>query len=119
MNQIVEGARQRVQLTHKVDREPGVLVVNEILDLCGESYQAADEKRSKSSKKLFDDTGIIALVCWHDCVLYWLNMKEAGKKQYYMLTLIDKLFKELPNNLTVGLLYDIVCQLHRSVAKVR
>jgi len=102
----------------RADREPGVLVANEVLDLCGESYQAADEKRSKSSKKLFDDTGIMALVCRHDRVLFWVNMTEAGEKQYYMLALLDKLFMELPSNLTVGFLYDIACQLHRSISKV-
>ncbi|KAF9512719.1 hypothetical protein BS47DRAFT_1297322 [Hydnum rufescens UP504] len=44
-------------------------------------------------------------------------MMEAGEKQYYILTLIDKLFKELPINFTVSFLYDIACQLHHSMSK--
>jgi hypothetical protein len=119
MKQYVERIKTTRPRNPTADREPGVLVANEILDLCGESYKAADEKRAKSSRKLFDDTGIMALVCRHDRVLYWVNMTEAGERQYYMLTLLDKLFKELPQNLTVGFLYDIACQLHRSISKVR
>ncbi len=118
MKRDMERIKAKAAPTPRADREPGVLVANEVLDLCGESYQAADEKHSKSSKKLFDDTGIMALVCRHDRVLFWVNMTEGGEKQYYMLALLDKLFRELPSNLTVGFLYDIACQLHQSISKV-
>ncbi|KAG2119474.1 uncharacterized protein F5147DRAFT_741904 [Suillus discolor] len=44
-------------------------------------------------------------------------MTSAGEKQYYVLALIKKLFEHLPPTMTVGILYDIACQLERSCLK--
>ncbi|KII96213.1 hypothetical protein PLICRDRAFT_99056 [Plicaturopsis crispa FD-325 SS-3] len=44
-------------------------------------------------------------------------MTTAGERQYYALALIKRLFEHLPPTMTVGILYDIGCQLHRSCAK--
>ncbi|KAI4294109.1 hypothetical protein K525DRAFT_291263 [Schizophyllum commune Loenen D] len=44
-------------------------------------------------------------------------MTTAGESQYYAIALVQKLFEELPQHATVGLLYDIACQLHRSCVK--
>jgi hypothetical protein len=88
-----------------------------ILDGCSESFTAADEKRQKASTQFFSDTGLMALLCRHDRVLWLANMTSAGEKQYYALTLIKKLFENIPSTFTVGVLYDIACQLHRSLVK--
>jgi Kyakuja-Dileera-Zisupton transposase len=88
-----------------------------ILDGCNESFIAADERRQKASTQFFSDTGLMAMLCRHDRVLWLANMTSAGEKQYYALALIKKLFENIPSNLTVGLLYDIACQLHRSFVK--
>ena len=45
-------------------------------------------------------------------------MTSAGERQYYALALIKVLFRHLPNNWTIGLLYDVACQLERSMRKV-
>ena len=44
-------------------------------------------------------------------------MRTAGEKQFYAIALIRKLFSHLPLAATVGVLYDIGCQLHRSALK--
>ncbi|KAJ6534507.1 hypothetical protein DFH09DRAFT_1092099 [Mycena vulgaris] len=54
-----------------------------VLDKCESSFKAADEKREKASTKFFDDTGIMGLLCCHDRVLWLVNMRSAGEKQYY------------------------------------
>lgn len=87
------------------------------LDGCLESFTAADEKRTKASTKFFADTGLMALLCRHDQVLWVVNMTTAGERQYFAIALLLKLFKTLPNNMTVGLMYDIACQLERSCLK--
>jgi hypothetical protein len=84
------------------------------LDACNESFTAADERRVKASTTFFSDTGLMALLCRHDRVLWLVNMTSAGEKQYYAFALIQRLFENLPPTMTVGLLYDIACQLHRS-----
>ncbi|KAF9520748.1 hypothetical protein BS47DRAFT_1286508, partial [Hydnum rufescens UP504] len=93
-------------------------VANEISDLCGKSFNVANEARSKSKKSKFDNTGLVAAVCRHDPVWYLVNMTEAGEKQYYMFAILDKIFQEIPGNFTVGFLHDLACQYHRSMMKV-
>jgi hypothetical protein len=89
-----------------------------VLDGCGESFVAADEKREKASTHFFfTDTGLMALLCRHDRVLWIVNLTSAGEKQHYALALLDRLFKHLPCQMTVGLLYDIGCQLEQSCHK--
>ncbi|KAG2075018.1 hypothetical protein BDR04DRAFT_1126348 [Suillus decipiens] len=43
------------------------------------------------------------MLCHHDCVLWLTNMMLAGEKQHYALTLIKKLFNNLPPEMTIGL----------------
>jgi len=45
-------------------------------------------------------------------------MTSAGEWQYYALALIKALFLHLPSNWVVALLYDVACQLERSMRKV-
>ncbi|KAG1809553.1 hypothetical protein EV424DRAFT_1473854 [Suillus variegatus] len=99
------------------DYEDGMRVPISVLDDCGDSFLAADEKCEKASTQFFADTGVMAMLCRHDCVLWLANMMSAGEKQHYALTLIKKLFDNLPTDMTIGLLYDIGCQLHRSCLK--
>ncbi|KAI0337661.1 hypothetical protein BDW22DRAFT_1339467, partial [Trametopsis cervina] len=42
---------------------------------------------------------------------------SAGEKQHYALALLQCLFRHIPDHHTVGVLYDIGCQLHRSCIK--
>ncbi|KAL4069116.1 hypothetical protein J3A83DRAFT_4359151 [Scleroderma citrinum] len=79
-----------------------------VLDGCGDSFHAADEKQQKAS------TWLMALLCHHDHILWLLNMTSAGEKQHYALVLVKCLFEHLPAIITVGLLYDIGCQLEHS-----
>ncbi|KAF9508764.1 hypothetical protein BS47DRAFT_1397478 [Hydnum rufescens UP504] len=97
--------------------EPGMNVPNSVLDMCGDSFIAADGDHIKASTQRFDDTGLMALLCCHDIALYVANMHTAGEKQFYAFALIAALFKELPEWWTVGILYDIACQIHRSLLK--
>lgn len=61
--------------------ETGIKVPNSILNLCGDSFKAADDKRVKASTQYFSDTGLMALLCRHDRVLWLANMTSAGEKQ--------------------------------------
>ncbi|KAF7341610.1 hypothetical protein MSAN_02058400 [Mycena sanguinolenta] len=97
--------------------EGDMKVPRSVLDECESSFKAADEKREKASTQFFDDTGIMALLCRHDRVLWLVNMRTPGEKQYYALALLETLFQHLPSNIQVGVLYDIACQLHRSCTK--
>ncbi|KAJ7050371.1 hypothetical protein C8F01DRAFT_1092378 [Mycena amicta] len=87
------------------------------LDACEASFKAADESREKASTKFFAQTGLMALVCRHDIVLFLVNMETAGEKQYYALLLLEMIFQHLPRDIVLGCLYDIACHTHRSCVK--
>ncbi|KAJ7190076.1 hypothetical protein GGX14DRAFT_580179 [Mycena pura] len=80
-------------------------------------FKAADEKREKASTKFFDDTGLMALLCRHDRVLWLVNMRTPSEKQYYIFLLLETFFQHLPLEILVGFLYDIACQSDRSCGK--
>ncbi|KAJ7657014.1 hypothetical protein B0H17DRAFT_1146039 [Mycena rosella] len=113
--------KARTQAEEEDDKYEGasLKVPRSVLNECKSSFKAADDKREKASTKFFDDTGIMGILCRHDRVLWLVNMRTAGEKQYYVLVLLETLFQHLPANIRVGILYDIACQLHRSCVKYK
>ncbi|KAG1857793.1 hypothetical protein F4604DRAFT_1931288 [Suillus subluteus] len=111
------GTKRKKPEGNKDGYKDGMRIPVSTLDACGESFLAADEKQEKASTHFFADMGIVALLCRHDCVLWLVNMTSAGEKQYYALALIKKLFEHLLPTMTIGILYDIACQLERSCLK--
>ncbi|KIJ30957.1 hypothetical protein M422DRAFT_783872 [Sphaerobolus stellatus SS14] len=93
------------------------ILPDHVLDECEKSFTAAQEKTAKASGKYYADTGLMALVCRHDRLLWVVNMTTPGEQQHYAFALLDKLFQHIPMDWHVGLLYDIGCQLERSMAK--
>jgi hypothetical protein len=89
-----------------------------ILDDCKDSFIAAQQNIVKASKNFYDDTGVMAILCRHDRPLWMVNMTSPGERQHYAFALIEMLFSHLPTTWTVGLMYDIGCQLERSMVKV-
>ena len=98
--------------------EEGLSIPVSVLEGCEKSFLAANENKEKASTAEFSDTGLVACVCRHDRVLWLVNMTTAGEKQYYAIALLEALFRELPTWWSMGVLYDIGCQLHRSITKV-
>src|SRR5258705_8491234 len=92
---------------------PGLKVTEETYDGCKQSFIAADEHHEKASKKYFDDTGIMAAVCCHGIPLLYVNVWTPGEQQFYVLSLLVKLFEHLPDMWMIGCLYDIGCQIDR------
>ncbi|KIJ08143.1 hypothetical protein PAXINDRAFT_18694 [Paxillus involutus ATCC 200175] len=84
-----ERGRRVLHPSEDEDRvEEGMRVPALVLNGCGESFVAADEKREKASTHFFADTELMALLCRHDHVLWLVNMTSAGEKQHYALVLI-------------------------------
>jgi len=110
-------ARNQGHLDRESDFETGLHVPTTVLDACNDSFVAADSNCVKASTSFIADTGLMALLCQHDCVLWLVNMTSAGEKQHNVLCLLLKLFGNIPRKMRIGLLYDIGCQLHRSCEK--
>src|SRR5260370_16403100 len=58
--------------------ESGPQVPASVLDECEKSFSAANENQSKAASNIFSDTGLMALICWHDHPLFIVNMTTAG-----------------------------------------
>ena len=104
---------------HKAPRTYNSAVPDTALDECEKSYEAADEKKEKTLGTKFDDTGLMALVCRHDIVLFLANIDTPGEQQKYGVALVEHLFSHLPSTATVAVFYDIGCVLDRSLHQVR
>nr|GAT53357.1 predicted protein [Mycena chlorophos] len=120
MEAYVDGIRNGAPPRRKpdVEEEDGyegrLKVPRSALDACEKSFKAADESREKASTQFFAQTGLMGLVC---IVLFLVNLKSAGEKQFYSLLLLEALFQHLPPDIRVAVLYDIACQLDRSCEK--
>ncbi|KAF7330720.1 hypothetical protein MSAN_02444600 [Mycena sanguinolenta] len=75
------------------------------------------EKLKLPRSQFYDDTGLMALLCRHDRVLWLVNMHSAGEKQFNVWLLLETLMQHLPLDVLVGVLYDIACQAERWARK--
>ena len=115
--ELVTRCRQSHVHSYSEDLVPGMQVSSSILQECHDSFKAADEQRTKASTQFFSDTGLMALLCHHDIVLWMVNITSPGERQHYALALLSELLVNLPKVTKVGCLYDIGCQLHHSYVK--
>lgn len=113
-----ELAEKRKGVPKKRRKGTSAVLAEEVLDGCGESFTAAQESVAKASVNYYADTGLMALLCRHDRVLWVVSMKTPGERQHYALALLRQLGSHLPEDWRIGLLYDIACQLSRSIEKV-
>ncbi|THU87648.1 hypothetical protein K435DRAFT_681343, partial [Dendrothele bispora CBS 962.96] len=97
--------------------EHGMRVPKSALDVCLGSFQAAHETLAKALALGYDNTADAALLCPHDACLFMVAMDSPGERQHFMLALIGALFKHIPDDWTVGILYDVGCQTQRSCLK--
>ncbi|KZT56648.1 hypothetical protein CALCODRAFT_543420 [Calocera cornea HHB12733] len=90
----------------------------EALERCKKSFKVADEDAAIVNEHLFDPTGVVVLLCRHDIPLFACDITTPGEQQKYVVAMLLELLKELPSVATVGLLYDIGCQLDNSCRMV-
>ncbi|KAI6019105.1 hypothetical protein EDC04DRAFT_2869952 [Pisolithus marmoratus] len=91
-------------------------VPDEAIDQCEALYEAVNGQKQKVSTEGFDNTGLMALICWHDILLFFANIDTPGKQQKYGIALIDHLFSLLPPQANVVVLYDVGCVLSHSLS---
>jgi len=84
---------------------------------CQDSHHATSNQGDGSEDK-WHSKGLMGAVCHHDIPLFMCDICMPGEQQYYLIVLLVALFRELPPNATVGLLYDIRCMLDLSITKV-
>jgi hypothetical protein len=92
--------------------------VDHAIDECMKVHEAADGNRIKANAEEYDDTGVFALLCRHDCPIFYANIDTAGEEQKYPIALLNHLFRFIPESATVCAFYDVGCVLQRDLNKV-
>lgn len=107
-------------LLHAKSRPTGkaAKIPAEALAGCTKSHTAADEGNEKTSGEIWDDRGVMALVCRHDEPLLFCNVDTKGESQKYVIALLTQLYSELPPMATVATLYDVGCIVDHSLTIV-
>ena len=114
----VEECRGKAYASIQTPVRTSTAVPEGALDDCKESYHAAQERADSDDNGKYASKGLMALVCRHDIPLFLCDIKSPGERQYFAIALVRKLASMLPTIATMGLLYDIGCQLDRSIALV-
>ncbi|TFK54454.1 hypothetical protein OE88DRAFT_1624486 [Heliocybe sulcata] len=110
MGALIDAQRKKPPSRSYVPKVP-----NEAVDSCERGHDAADEHKTKTNKDIFDDTGVMALVCRHDVPIFLANIDTPGEQQKYALALISHLFAYLPARALIRVLYDVACVVERSI----
>ncbi|KAH9807979.1 hypothetical protein DFH28DRAFT_1088460 [Melampsora americana] len=86
---------------------------------CTEAHTTANDARGKSYFQSMDESGLMGMACRHDHVLRYINLIQSGEKVHYPLALVEWLLEVLEKNREhsnkVGILYDIGCNLDKSI----
>ncbi|TEB24645.1 hypothetical protein FA13DRAFT_1638343 [Coprinellus micaceus] len=117
VGEAIEHARKHGQRDSKSAPTVTDRVPDEAVDACEKSHKAGSESTVKTYMELFDDAGVMALVCRHDIPLVAANIDTPGEQQKYAVALIQHLFSLIPDTATVTVLYDVGCVLNRSREK--
>lgn len=88
------------------------------VDECESGMVAGNGSNVKTNMDMFDDGGLMCLVCRHDIPLFFANIDSPGEQQKYAIALIEHLLSFLPKTTTLAVLYDVGCVLDRSLELV-
>src|SRR5258708_19246339 len=95
------------------------LVPNRAINGCQELHKAAGARQSgESNESIYCSKGLMGLVCWHNIPLLLCDIRLAGEGQKYPVALIVAFSRQLPPNVTIGLLYEISSFSYRSLATI-
>lgn len=91
------------------------------VDPCTEAHTTANDVRGKSHFKSMDESGLLGMACRHDHVLKLINLIQTGEKSHLPLALVqwllDLFSDERDVDTGIGILYDIGCNLDKTIKK--
>ncbi|KAH9813942.1 hypothetical protein DFH28DRAFT_895812, partial [Melampsora americana] len=85
-------------------------------------HTAANDTQGRQTWRACDETGLMGMACRHDNLLKFINIVQCGERGYYPLAMIDWILQSTTDNNgnvpRFGVLYDIGCNLEKSIIKV-
>ncbi|KAA1080869.1 hypothetical protein PGT21_050213 [Puccinia graminis f. sp. tritici] len=103
------------QMNNKILDQEDLHRVRKTADRCADAHKAADDKRSASTWKACDDTGLMGSCCRHDAAIYLANITGGGEKRKYPLSIINQILQDVDSEREVRILYDIGCTMKKFI----
>ncbi|KAK7064632.1 hypothetical protein R3P38DRAFT_2492092 [Favolaschia claudopus] len=94
---------------------PKSLIAKEVVAMCEESWDAANEKKKKANPERYDASGIFVMTCRHGQVIFLCNIDTPGEQQRYIVAMVEELFTMLPKQATLMQAYDVACVTDHSL----
>ncbi|KAK1226507.1 hypothetical protein PQX77_010515 [Marasmius sp. AFHP31] len=114
--EFVDKVGERIAAARQAPPKPrSTPLSDDIVDSDRDAYKAARSDGQKRSNEIFDENGVMALVCRHDIPLFVASIDTPSERQTHAVVLLQALFDMLPPGATVAGLYDIACVLDRSL----
>ncbi|KAK1224570.1 hypothetical protein PQX77_012524 [Marasmius sp. AFHP31] len=114
--EFVDGIGERIAAARQAPPKPrSTPLSDDVVDSDRDAYKAARSDGQKRSNEIFDENGVMALVCRHDIPLFVASIDTPSERQTHAVALFQALFDMLPPGATVAGLYDIACVLDRSL----
>ncbi|KAK7053896.1 hypothetical protein R3P38DRAFT_3305315 [Favolaschia claudopus] len=112
----VDAVGRRIDVARKNPKaNPKSLIAKEVVELCEESWQAANEKKRKANPERYDANGIFVMTCRHGQVIFLCNIDTPGEQQRYIVAMVQELFIMLPPKATLMQAYDVACVTDHSL----
>ncbi|KAH9820113.1 hypothetical protein DFH28DRAFT_1121923 [Melampsora americana] len=93
----------------------------EVIDPCSAQHTTANDTRGRQTWRGCDETGLMGMACRHDHLLKFINLVQTGERGYYPLAMMDwilrKTVKHDHDSPQFGILYDIGCNMEKSILK--
>ncbi|KAK6996412.1 hypothetical protein R3P38DRAFT_2799725 [Favolaschia claudopus] len=106
----VDAAARQLKLARKSPlKNPKRSVPQEVIEMCEESWDAANEKKGRANAERYDASGVFVLTCRHGQVIFMCNIDTPGEQQCYIFAMLQEVIKMLPANATLVQFYDVGC----------
>ncbi|KAK1225825.1 hypothetical protein PQX77_011236 [Marasmius sp. AFHP31] len=114
--EFVDGIGERIAAARQAPpKARSMPLSDDVVDSDRDAYKAARSDGQKRSNEIFDENGVMALVCRHDIPLFVASIDTPSERQTHAVALLQALFDMLAPGATVAGLYDIACVLDRSL----
>ncbi|KAJ6613526.1 hypothetical protein B0H10DRAFT_1647301, partial [Mycena sp. CBHHK59/15] len=112
----VDKVGERISAARK--KKPNVYtspVPKEAVDACEASWEAANEKKSKSDPGRYDSAGFMVMNCRHSHPIFLCNIDTPGEQRKYIVAMLEEVASMLPPQATITQCYDVACVTERTL----
>jgi hypothetical protein len=109
----VDYGRRMFSLAGNVDRR------GSLNDACGHRFKATNgwnkAESAATSKKAVDETGLMAVTCFHGIGVRYLNLFGGNERYSHAMRLLEAMHADCPEATQMRVCYDVACEFESTV----